>query len=327
MLHRKTFRAAVLLAAIALPALACSDDENTGPDNGPDNGTTQVTVKLTDADGGISAAVVTISEVYLVGSGDESHVSLTTTPATINLVDLANTAQTLVDAKDIANNDYSELRFVITGGYVQVDNPEGGSSIFASSPDYAGLPAGATVTGQLQMPSLAESGLKVDLPATDLALDGGSETLLLDFDVSQSFGAAAGSSGMWVMHPVIKGATLTEPAQVRATLTLGQDVVLPGNLTLGGFDAVLTTAGGGSESLPLTDADADGTFDATFDFLLPGSYNVSFTGPEGVSFTTDPTTPIVVTTAAGTTADASATITEATEFSVPPDEPPAAPTE
>lgn len=313
MLHRKTFRAAVLLAAIALPALACSNDDNTGPDNG----TTQLTVKLTDADGGINAAVVTVSEVYLVGNGDESHVSLTTTPVTVNLVDLANSTHTLVDGKDIANGAYTELRFVITGGYVEVANPEGGTSIYASSPDYAGLPAGATVTGQLQMPSLAESGLKVDLPTEDLALDGGTETLLLDFDVSQSFGAAAGNSGMWVMHPVIKGATFTEPAQVRASLTLGQDVVLPGTVGLGGFNAVLTTAGGGTESLPLIDADADGTFDATFDFLLPGSYSVSFTGPEGVSFTTDPATPIVVTASAGTTADASATITEATEFTAP----------
>ena len=323
MLHRKTFRAAVLLAAIALPALACSDDENTGPDNG----TTQLTVNLTDADGGINAAVVTVSEIYLVGSGDSSHVSLTTTPVTVNLVDLANTTQTLVDTKQVANDSYSELRFVITGAYVEVADPEGGTSIYASSPDYAGLPAGATVTGELQMPSLAQSGLKVDLPTEDLALDGGTETLLLDFDVSQSFGAAAGNSGMWVMHPVIKGATFTEPAQVRAALTLGPDVTLPGNVTLDGFNAILTSSGGGTETLPLTDTNADGTFDATFDFLLPGSYNVAFTGPEGVSFTTDPTTPIVVTTAAGTTADASATVTEATEFAPPPEEPPPAPEE
>jgi hypothetical protein len=124
------------------------------------------------------------------------------------------------------------------------------------------------------------------------------------------------------MHPVIKGTTFTEPAQVRASLTLGPDVTLPGTTTLDAFSAVLTTAGGGIETLPLTDDDADGVFDATFDFLLPGSSNISFTGPEGVSFTTDPATPIVVTTAAGTTADASATITEATEFAPPTDEPP-----
>lgn len=313
MLHRKTLRAAVLLAAMALPVLACSDDENTGPDNG----TTQLTVALTDAPGGITAAVVTISEIFLVGDGEESHVSLTTTPVTVNLTDLANTTKTLVDAKDIANNNYSELRFVITGGYVEVEDAEGGTSIFASSPDYEGLPAGAVVTGQLQMPSLAESGLKVDLPEEDLALDGGSESLLLDFDVSQSFGAAAGNSGMWVMHPVIKGATFTEPAQVHASLTLGQGVVLPGDATLDGFSAVLTGTGGSNESQALTDTDADGTFDATFDFVVPGNYNVSFTGPEGVTFTTEPATPIVVTAAAGTTADASATITDATEFTNP----------
>jgi hypothetical protein len=309
MLLSKTLRAAALLAAFALPALGCSDD------NSP-SGTTSLTVNMTDAAGDIKAAVVTISEIYLVGSGDQAHVTLTNTPVTTNLLDLANSTRTLVDGKDVTDGTYSELRFVITGGYVEVENDDGSTSIYASSSDYAGLPAGATVAGQLQMPSLGQSGLKVDLPADALTLDGTAETLLLDFDVSQSFGHAAGNSGSWVMHPVIKGATFTEAAKAHATLALGAGVTLPdvagSAITLADFNAVLTSSAGGTETQPLADTDLDGTFDATFDFLLPGDYTVTFTGPAGLTFTTDPAGPIAVTAASGATVDASATVTAAT---------------
>jgi hypothetical protein len=309
MLLSKTLRAAALLAAVALPALGCSDDNSPG-------GTTPLTVNMTDAAGDIKAAVVTISEIYLVGSGDQAHVTLTSTPVTTNLLDLANSTKTLVNAHDVTDGTYSELRFVITGGYVEVENDDGSTSIYASSSDYAGLPAGAAVAGQLQMPSLGQSGLKVDLPADALTLDGTAETLLLDFDVSQSFGHAAGNSGTWVMHPVIKGATFTEAAKAHATLALGTGVTLPdvagSAITLADFSAVLTSSAGGTETQPLADTDADGTFDATFDFLLPGDYTVTFTGPAGLTFTTDPAGPIAVTAASGTTADAGATVTAAT---------------
>jgi hypothetical protein len=309
MLLSKTLRAAALLAAFALPALGCSDDNSA-------TGTTSQTVIMTDAAGDIKAAVVTISEIYLVGSGDQAHVTLTSTPVTTNLLDLANSTKTLVDAQDVTDGTYSELRFVITGGYVEVENDDGSTSIYASSSDYAGLPAGAAVAGQLQMPSLGQSGLKVDLPADALTLDGTAETLLLDFDVSQSFGHAAGNSGTWVMHPVIKGATFTEAAKAHATLALGTGVTLPdvagSAITLADFSAVLTSSAGGTETQPLADTDADGTFDATFDFLLPGDYTVTFTGPAGLTFTTDPAGPIAVTAASGTTVDAGATVTAAT---------------
>ena len=309
MLRSKMLRAAALMAAFALPALGCSDDNN------PSDGTTPLTVNMTDAAGDIKAAVVTISEIYLVGSGDQEHVTLSDGPVTTNLIDLANSTTTLVDSKDVSDGTYSELRFVITGGYLEVENDDGSTSIFASSPDYAGLPAGATVAGELQMPSLAQSGLKVDLPNDALTLDGTEETLLLDFDVSQSFGHQAGNSDRWVMHPVIKGATFTEAAKAHATLSLGDGITLPdlngAPTTLGDFNAVLTSSAGGTESQPLTDADLDGTFEATFDFLLPGDYTVSFTGPAGLEFTTDPAGPINVTAQSGATVDASATVTAA----------------
>jgi len=86
----------------------------------------------------------------------------------------------------------------------QVEGEAGATTIYASSPDYAGLPAGAVVGGTLVMPSLAQSGLKVNLP-DDAVVIGEDEvvTLVVDFDVAQSFGQMAGGSGSWVMTPVL----------------------------------------------------------------------------------------------------------------------------
>jgi len=123
-------------------------------------------------------------------------------PVTTDLIDLSNSTAVLVDGEAVPAGTYSQLRFVITGGYVEVENADGSTSIFASSPTYAGLPAGAVVAGQLQMPSMGQSGLKVDFPPTDLEINE-DQDLLVDFDVSQSFGHEAGNSGKWVMHPVI----------------------------------------------------------------------------------------------------------------------------
>jgi hypothetical protein len=120
-----------------------------------------MTIQLTDAAGDVEAAVVTISEVYLQGSG--GRVTLSDDEVTVDLVDLANSTALLVDEAVVPEGTYSELRFVITGAYVEVENATGGTDIYASSPSYSGLPTGATVTGELQMPSLAQSGLKVEL--------------------------------------------------------------------------------------------------------------------------------------------------------------------
>jgi hypothetical protein len=77
-------------------------------------------------------------------------------------------------------------------------------------------------------------------------------------------------------------------------------------ITLADFSATL---GGETQAL-----DANGQ--ATFQFVVPGTYPLSFTGPAGVTFVTDPVattaTPIQVVVASGQAASASATITSAT---------------
>jgi Domain of unknown function (DUF4382) len=290
-----------LAGAMALTLAACGDDDESNPVTPP--GTTSVSVLLTDAPGDILQAVVTVDEVFLQNAGSDK-VNLLDAPATVNLTDLANTTSELLAEASAPNAAYSDLRFVISGGFIRVENEDGSETIFATSPDYAGLPAGATVGGALQLPSEGTSGLKVDF-AQPIELTGGTASLLVDFDVSESFGQEAGGSGQWVMHPVIKGATASQAATVEFTLALGADVTLPEGVTLGNFTAQL-----GSEKVAFTDA--GGTFKATFLFVLPGSYTLTILGPAGFDITTDPGTPLDVTVGGGGTVTQAFTLSSIT---------------
>jgi hypothetical protein len=281
----------ISLGLVAL-ALACSGQAN------------RISVLLKDAPADVTAAVITITEIDLVGSGGTTVLS--TTKTTTNLLTLANDAATLVDGVDVPAGTYSQLRFVITGGYIEV-----GGVIYASSPTYEGLPSEATVGGVLQMPSFAQSGLKVDLPGGAMTFAGSSRIVLLDFDVSQSFGQVAGGSGAWVMHPVVKATQLELTGGLHVSLALGSEVTLPAPTTLADFSAVLTPAGGGgSTALPLTSTDGV-TYAADFKLLFPGDYTLTFTAPSPVTFVTAPPVPATITVASGSPAAASFVLTSA----------------
>jgi hypothetical protein len=182
------------LTVLALAGLAGCDSQS------PD--TTALSVMLKDAPGDVQVAFVTISEVDLVGSGGVQV--LTSTPTTVDLLTLASNTATLVQGVDVPSGTYHELRFKITGACLSVDNDDGSSSIYGTD-GYDTTPCGGTATGVLQAPSYAQSGLKVTMAANALTITGPEQILLVDFDVSQSFGADAGGSGMWVMHPVVTG--------------------------------------------------------------------------------------------------------------------------
>lgn len=189
---------AITLGAIA-PLTGCSDSTSAG--------NAKLSILLTDAPGDVKTAVVTIDEIYLQGSG---RVVLMDQPVTTDLLTLANSTAELVKDAVVPAGSYGQLRFVVSGAYIEVENGDGTTSIYATSPDYAGLPPGAQVAGTLETPSFDESGLKVNVPDGALHLAAEEKILLVDFDVSQSFGHAAGGSGQWVMHPVIHGTQLAE---------------------------------------------------------------------------------------------------------------------
>lgn len=295
---------ALLLALTAV--LGCSDS------NGPGSGTGKLTLLLKDAPGDIQAAVVTIAEVNLQGSGGTTV--LRNSPVTTDLLTLAADVQALIEDVTVPAGTYPQLRFVISGAYIQVDNGDGTSSIYASDPNYAGLPAGSTVTGHLQMPSLSTSGLKVTLPGGALTVVGDEEqTLVVDFDVSQSFGHPAGNSGQWVMHPVITATSIGTTGSASIALTLGTGVTLPGGTMLEGFGASLTGSDGTVRTVDFADPLATGTFTATFPFLAPGDYTLAVVLPAGVTtITTDPVLPAGLAVQSGQNSALSFTVTGAT---------------
>jgi len=291
---------------IALSALgACSDSTGVGPG--------KISILLTDAPGDVKAAVVTISEIYLQGS---DRVVLRDEPVTIDLLTLANSTALLVDEATVPAGTYSQLRFVITDAYIEVENGDGTTNIYASSPSYAGLPSGARVAGELQMPSLAQSGLKVDLPGGAIRIEGDQRILLVDFDVAQSFGHIAGGSGRWVMHPVVHATEFVATGTLTATLRPAQGVSLPTinnhQVTLGEFKAALSNSAGSREEIAMTDANGDRVTAAILRFLVPGAYSLDLVAPSTINFVTTPARPLGVQVGSGATATSDFTLTSAT---------------
>lgn len=193
------------VAALALITAAC--------ESGPTSlRTGQLSLLLTDAPGDVAEAVVTIDRIYLQPDSNDANgrVVLMEDDVTVDLLTLRDSLMGLIDSVEIPVGSYRQLRLVISGGYVSIVGTDTTTrEIYASSPTYAGLPEGAVVTGDLQMPSFAQSGLKVTLP--DDAVEIGDDevvTLVIDFDVAQSFGRLAGNSGRWVMSPHL---TATKP--------------------------------------------------------------------------------------------------------------------
>jgi hypothetical protein len=188
-------RGAAIVVALAATLAGC---DSQGPD-----ATTSLSVRLKDAPGSVQHAFVTITEVDLVGSGGV-HV-LTETPVTTDLLTLAADVVTLVQDVEVPSGSYHELRFKISGACVAVDDGNGGSTVYAT-PDYEATLCGSSASGTLRAPSFAQSGLKVTMADGALELTGPAKLLLVDFDVTQSFGHEANG---WVMHPVVTGAEVT----------------------------------------------------------------------------------------------------------------------
>jgi hypothetical protein len=285
-------KTALLLGALLLGTAAC---DSTSPESG------SLSIKLTDAPGDFVRAVVTIDQIYLQADedGDGGRVVLRDEDVTVDLLTLANATADLVTDAQVPAGTYSQLRFVISGGYIEVETATG-TSIYASSPTYAGLPPGSSVTGTLMMPSFAQTGIKVNLPGDAVTIEGETKVLLVDFDVSRSFGQQAGQSGMWVMSPVLDASDFVTAGSVAVSLSKASSVTLPSGATLGQFKAVLKTSEGSEEELTLTDANNDGTFEGTFLHVAPGSYTLDLVKPAAVtSFGTDVTRPVAITVGSG----------------------------
>ncbi|MEJ2679654.1 MAG: DUF4382 domain-containing protein, partial [Gemmatimonadota bacterium] len=248
----------------------------------------------------------------------DGRVQLRQDTFTTNLLTLSDSVADLVQGVTVPSGTYGQLRFVVDGGYIVVDNGDGTSSVYAT----AGYPLPDTLqaTGTLQCPSCAQSGLKVTMPGA-LSVNGDQKILLVDFDVSESFGQQAGSSGIWVMHPALKATQVQLTGSVQAGIQLADTVTLPTvngqQMTLGDFQAELKGANADStatgERVALANPDSNGVYTATFTMVIPGDYTVGLVPPDSVQVTTDPVLPAPITVASGQQTTVSATVTSATK--------------
>jgi hypothetical protein len=132
----------------------------------------------------------------------------------------------------------------------------------------------STEDGTLHCPSCAQSGLKIKFRGGGLRLEEGEQNLIVDFDVSQSFGRERGRSGRWVMHPVITATRAEAAGSIVGTVELGEGVTLP---VCGGSQTTLAsfvpTATAGEVSLSGS-TNAEGEF--RFPFVASGIYTIGF---------------------------------------------------
>jgi hypothetical protein len=307
------------LPFFVLPFLFAACESGTGPRDG---GT--VSIMLTDAPGDFQNAIVTISRIELLRDeeGDDeanddgvpgNRIVLLDEPVTVDLLTLQNEVMEIVGETPVPGGRYSQLRLVITDGLIVVEQEDGSARVYASSSDFA-VDQGFTRDGTLMMPSFAQSGLKINLPADTRDIDGDDNAILVDFNVAESFGHQAGNSGMWVMHPVIHASSFTTTGSITVAVVLGEGVTLPTigetAITMPMVNAVLDRNG---DVIPVafSDANADGTWEATFRFLPPGAYTVGLGVPTGLVLTTDPALPFTFNVTSGQTATQTFTITAA----------------
>lgn len=263
-----------LLIALALAtapfAAACGDGTSS-------EGEGKISVQLTDAPGdNITAAIVTITQIYL--QGDSGRVVLSDDVFVTDLVSLHNDTQLLVTDAVVPNGRYHQLRFVITGAYVEV--VENGQAVVYATPDYAEVPVTANVVGELKTPSWDASGLKIKLPNDRVDVVGDQRIYVVDFDVAESFQTATGN-GDWVLRPNLTATEIGFTGTIDVGVSLAAGVVATPAM-LADIEVVLSDAEGNFEgALPLADLDSDGDYEASFRFVTPteGPFTVWLRGP------------------------------------------------
>lgn len=313
----KTRILGALALAATLPFAACED--GTSGDLG------SLSLLLTDEPGDFRQAVVNIERIELVPGeeGDEGGVTvLRDVPFTTDLLTLSNDVASLVEEFPVPSGSYAQIRFIVPEACIEVEGDSPDTGVVYATPGFdtcATESESQTVEtgGSLQLPSFAQTGIKVNLPGGSITVAGDQTILLLDFDVAESFGQMAGASGMWVMTPVINATDVGFSSTITVTLSDGDDSGLGAVGSLDDFQARLDSE---TEPVAFTDDDQDGTWTATFFHLVPsatenvGPYQVSVELEDDVTaypFTLDPPEPVTVDLGSGVNEVVDFTVTSA----------------
>jgi len=263
----------ILLASLALAAstlpVACTDS-GTAP--GLSSGEGLVRVKLTDAPFPtdevksvdifvvrVEARVATTTEAEADENEDNGSANgwktLASPNASYDLLSLQNGATATLGEAGLTAGTYSGLRFIIDPNKSSITLKNGTKLTNTSSPS-------------VTFPSASRSGIKVNLSKPLTVVGGTTTTLLIDFDVDNSFvmrGNTVAQNGL-LFKPVIQ-ATVTDAATVNANLRLA-------NATASGLDLLKgTTAVSGGSNILFGNSSACTSVDAA----TPG-LNIATTG-------------------------------------------------
>lgn len=252
---RFTAVTALTAAALVLP-LACSDSGSTSPSL-KDKGT--VVVKLADApfptDEVQSVDVFVVRVDARTASTDDASansdmdnnsasgwMTLASPNAKFNLLDLQGGKSTSLGSTPLAPGSYSGLRFIIDPAQSSVTLKDGTVLTGTSTPG-------------IKFPSADKTGIKVNLTKPLTVVAGTTTTLLVDFDVGNSFvlrGNTIHNNGL-LFKPVITG-TVIDAATVNANVRLANATntaldLLQGTTALGGSTNIASLAASSCSSV------------------------------------------------------------------------------
>ncbi len=241
------YRPMLAVAALALIAGACSSSSNSGPSTG------SFSVVLTDATNPlVGSATVYTHGIYLIGGSDTSgqHVTITTTPASYDLLSLQNGVTAALGTSTIPVGTYSQMRLIVDSARITLAPPHK----FTDS----------STSKLLTVPSGQQTGIKVVMDS--VLVHPGQTILVVDFDVSRNFvfqGGTTTPSGV-LFKPVLHATVQNVAASIAGTVTPASSHSIV--YAINGTDTV-------------TSANADTTTGAyKLWYLPPATYSVTAVG-------------------------------------------------
>lgn len=202
----------LLIFAVGLGLLGVTACDSVGPSadetvDGGQGGTFDI--RLTDAPGDVTQAIVTIERVSVVpvedsSSGDarEGGIELLSDSAfTADLTKLqAGVDTALASIDSIPPGTYGQIRLVTADTADVLYETQGGGE----------------ATAELKQPSASETGIKINFEPVTIDSPEDSAEVTLDFSVEDSF-VKAGRSGMYIFKPVVQAKSVVANGDTTST--------------------------------------------------------------------------------------------------------------